>query len=194
MPELHLDTLLARTRAGDARAHEQLLVALYEELRTLARQRFRRERAGHTLQSTALVHEAWLRLADQTQVQWQNRAHFLAVAATAMRRVLVDHARRSRSDKRGGDAVHLSITAADGVAHADADVLDVLDLEDALAALGRDHPEHAAIVEMRFFGGMTAREVAEATGVAERTVERKWRFARAWLYQSLAGGDERGSA
>lgn len=194
MPELDLDTLLARTRAGDPRAHEQLLVAVYDELRTLARQRFRRERSGHTLQSTALVHEAWLRLAGQTQVQWQNRSHFLAVAATAMRRVLVDHARRSQSDKRGGDAVHLSLTAAEGVAHGNADVLDVLDLEDALAALAQDHPEHASIVEMRFFGGMTALEVAEATGVTERTVERKWRFARAWLYQRLAEENEHGGA
>lgn len=194
MPDLDLDTLLARTRAGDPRAHEQLLVAVYDELRMLARQRFRRERSGHTLQSTALVHEAWLRLAGQTQVQWQNRSHFLAVAATAMRRVLVDHARRSQSDKRGANAIHLSLTAAEAVAHGSTDVLDVLDLEDALAVLAQDHPEHAAIVEMRFFGGMTALEVAEATGVTERTVERKWRFARAWLYQRLAEENENGGA
>ena len=115
------------------------------------------------------------------------RAHFLAVAAQAMRRVLVDHARKTRSQKRGGTIPRLSLTAAEDVAVTRTAAIDVLDLERALEGLAAEYPEHATIVEMRFFGGMTAKEVAAALGVTERTTERKWRFARAWLYQALDG-------
>jgi len=183
-----LTEVLQRFHSGNRDAHDELLVVLYDELRTLARRRFAAERADHTLQSTALVHEAWIRLVDQTRVQWQNRAHFLAVAAQAMRRILVDHARRTRSEKRGGDSPVLSLTAAEDVALSE-DPIDVLDLEQALVELAALHPEHAVIVEMRFFGGMTAREVAAAQGITERTAERRWRFARAWLYRRLAGDE-----
>lgn len=188
MSDEDLTSILERAREGDARAHEQLFAALYGELRGLARRRFEHERGDHTLQSTALVHEVWLRLVDQDQVRWQSRAHFLAVAATAMRRVLVDHARRSRSDKRGGGAVHFSLTAAENVGGGMVENVDLLDLENAMQELAREYPDHAAIVEMRFFGGMTAAEVASAIGVTERTIERRWRFARAWLYQRLERG------
>lgn len=183
-----LTEVLHRFHAGDPAAHDELLAKLYDELRSLARRRFAAERGDHTLQSTALVHEAWIRLVDQTRVQWQNRAHFLAVASQAMRRILVDHARRARSEKRGGDAPVLSLTAAENVSVSQEPV-DVLDLEQALVELAAEHPDHATIVEMRFFGGMTAREVAEAQGVTERTAERRWRFARAWLYRRLEGED-----
>jgi RNA polymerase sigma factor (TIGR02999 family) len=186
-----LTSILERARAGDPNAHEQLFVALYDELRAIARQKFAHERGDHTLQSTGLVHEAWLRLVDQTRVQWQSRAHFLAVAATAMRRVLVDHARRIHSEKRGGDTPHVSITLAEEIAddRSNSGTVDVLDLESALEGLAAEHPDHAQIVEMRFFGGMTAREAAEALGVTERTAERRWRFARAWLFRELEGDD-----
>lgn len=191
MPSDDLTEVLQRFHAGDPAAHDELSAKLYDELRSLARRRFASERADHTLQSTALVHEAWIRLIDQTRVEWQNRAHFLAVASQAMRRILVDHARKSRSEKRGGDAPVLSLTAAEDVAVAQ-DPVDVLDLEQALIELAAEHPDHATIVEMRFFGGMTAKEVAEAQGVTERTAERRWRFARAWLYRRLEGDDPPG--
>jgi RNA polymerase sigma factor (TIGR02999 family) len=184
-----LTAILDRARQGDAAAHEQVFVALYDELRVIARQHFARESAGHTLQSTALVHEAWLRLVGQTRVEWQNRAHFLAVASTAMRRVLVDHARRVGSDKRGGKAPHFSLTVAQEIADGgspDAGV-DILALEEALERLAIEYPEHARIVELRFYGGLTAKEAAEVLGVTERTAERHWRFARAWLYKELEG-------
>lgn len=189
MSDSEVTEVLQRFREGDPRAHEQLVTILYDELRLLARHRFASERSGHTLQSTALVHEVWIKLVDQTQVQWQNRAHFLAIAAQAMRRVLVDHARKTHSQKRGGDAPRLSLTAAEDVALGAEEEIDVLDLERALEALADEHPDHATLVEMRFFGGMTAKEAAEAQGVTERTAERRWRFARAWLYRALEGTD-----
>ena len=189
MSDAEITQVLQRFREGDPRAHDQLLAVLYDELRTMARQRFAAERGDHTLQSTALVHEVWIRLVDQTQVEWQNRAHFLAIAAQAMRRILVDHARRTRSQKRGGDTPKLSLTAAENVEVSSQEAVDVLDLERALEDLAAEHPEHAAIVEMRFYGGMTAKEAGEAQGVTERTAERRWRFARAWLYRALDGRD-----
>lgn len=187
MDSSDLTQVLRRFHAGDVEAHDELLGVLYDELRALARRRFAAERGDHTLQSTALVHEAWIKLIDQTQVEWQNRAHFLAIAAQAMRRILVDHARKTRSQKRGGDTPRLSLTAAEGVEIKGSDPIDVLDLERALEGLAAEHPEHAELVEMRFYGGLTAREAAEAQGVTERTAERRWRFARAWLYRALEG-------
>ena len=193
-----LTQVLQRLRDGDGEAGDELLAVLYDELHALARQRFAAERDGHTLQSTALVNEAWIRLVDQTRVQWQSRAHFLAVASTAMRRILVDHARRARAEKRGGAVAPLSLTAASEVPGDDPNhdpsgaAVDVLDLEAALQRLAADHPDHATLVEMRFYGGMTAREAAEALGVTERTAERRWRFARAWLYRELEGDGAEG--
>jgi RNA polymerase sigma factor (TIGR02999 family) len=184
-----LTRVLQRLREGDENAREELLEALYAELHSLARRQLAAERADHTLQSTALVNEAWIRLVDQTRVQWQSRAHFLAVASQAMRRILVDYARKTRSQKRGGDTPRLSLTAAENVGVSPNEQVDVLDLEDALERLQAEHPEHAQVVEMRFFGGMTAKEAAEALGVTERTAERRWRFARAWLYRALGGED-----
>ncbi|HPF36280.1 sigma-70 family RNA polymerase sigma factor [bacterium] len=179
---------LHAARDGDAAAVDRLLPLVYDELRRLAAARLARERVDHTLQATALVHEAYLRLVDQHDQDWRDRAHFLALAATTIRRVLVDHARRRLADKRGGGAQRLSLTVADLPDQPAAD-LDLLDLDAALAALAEEKPEHAQVIELRFFGGATAAEAAAVLGVTERTVERRWRFARAWLYRRLADGD-----
>lgn len=187
MPSSDLTEVLRRAQVGDDEARDALVRSLYDELHSIARRQFVVEREDHTLQTTALVNEAWIRLVDQTRVQWRGRAHFLAIAAQAMRRILVDHARGVRSLKRGAGAHHLSLTAAADVAVSGEREVDVLELEEALERLASDHPDHARLVEMRFFGGMTAREVAEAEGVSERTAERRWRFARAWLYRALGG-------
>lgn len=171
-------------REGDASAVDRLLPLVYDELRALAAARLSRERADHTLQATALVHEAYLRLVDQRAPDWKDRAHFLALSAMAIRRVLVDHARRRLADKRGGGAQRLSLTGFEPAAGPAAE-LDLLDLDSALAELATQKPEHAQVIELRFFGGATAAEAAEALGVTERTIERRWRFARAWLYRRL---------
>ncbi|MCB1183586.1 sigma-70 family RNA polymerase sigma factor [bacterium] len=184
MPDNAITLLLGDIRAGDTSAVDRLLPLVYEELRRLAQARLASERADHTLQATALVHEAYLRLVDQRAAGWQDRAHFMALAATAIRRVLVDHARRRLAAKRGGGGERLSLTVAE-LADAPGADLDLIDLDAALAELGAAKPDHAQVIEMRFFGGMTAAEAAEVLGVTERTVERRWRFARAWLYRRL---------
>lgn len=177
--------LLVAARDGDRRAADQLLPYVYDELRVLAAEMMREERTDHTLQATALVHEAYLKLVDQTRVQWRDRAHFFAVAAQALRRILVDHARTHRSAKRGHGRAKLSVQ--DELAASYERELDLVALDEALAELTSSHPRHAQIVEMRFFTGLTVPEIAAVLGVATRTVERKWRFARAWLRQALAG-------
>jgi RNA polymerase sigma factor (TIGR02999 family) len=144
----------------------------------------RAERASHTLQPTALVHEAWLRLIDQTRVEWQGRAHFLAVASQAMRRILCDHARAHKAQKRGGGAPGLALE--DTMAVASGSAVDVLDLDEALTALASLDSRQASVVEMRFYGGCAVAEVAEALGVSEKTVKNDWRVARAWLRGRLA--------
>jgi RNA polymerase sigma factor (TIGR02999 family) len=183
--------ILQQAAAGQPEAVDRLHAALYDELRRLAGHQLGQERADHTLQATALVHEAYLKLVDQTRAQWQDRAHFLAVASLAMRRILVDHARRRRSEKRGSDPLKLTLSAADGVPDAGGSEhsLDLIALDDALAALAADHPQEARLVEMRFFGGLTAGEAAAVLGVTERTAERWWRFARAWLFRRLGQDD-----
>jgi RNA polymerase sigma factor (TIGR02999 family) len=178
--------MLEEIRAGDTAAVDRLLPLVYDELRRLAQARLAGERRDHTLQATALVHEAYLRLVGQADVAWQNRAHFLAMAATAIRRVLVDHARRKSAAKRGGGDLRVTMAVAEA-AGAPAEDLDLMDLDAALDALAEAKPDHAQVVEMRFFGGVTAAECAEVLGVTERTVERRWRFARAWLYRRLEG-------
>lgn len=175
--------LLQRIRAGEEGAAEALFPLVYEQLRELARRSFRRERAHHTLQPTALVHEAWLRVAAQTSGDWQDRAHFFGIAARVMRQVLVDHARRRGALKRAGRREPVTmerIPDDDGAAP-----LDVVALDEALARLAALAPRKAGVVELRLFAGMTVEEVAEALGVSVRTVEGDWAFARAWLRSEL---------
>lgn len=169
---------------GRGDALELLLPAVYEELRVVAGQYLQSERPGMTLSATALVHEAYLKLIEQQGVRWQNRAHFLAVAAQAMRRILVDHARTKGRDKRGGGWRRLSLSVLDP--QTPLKDLDLLALEEALERLAREEPLETRIVEMRFFGGMQTHEIAEVLNIADRTVRRRLAYARAWLFRELS--------
>ena len=179
--------LLALAAAGNREALDQAFPLVYDELQRLARRQLRREADGHTLGTTALVHEAYLRLVDQTRYAWRDRAHFLALAATAMRRILVDHARRYHAAKRGGAARPISLDAPGALAaltvEARAELL--VDLDEALATLATLDARQARVVECRFFGGLTEEETAGALGISLRTVRRDWAKARSWLYQAL---------
>jgi RNA polymerase sigma factor (TIGR02999 family) len=172
--------LLVRLTDGDRGVLDELLPVVYGELRKLASSYLRRERVGHTLQPTALVHEAYMRLVDQTQVQWQNRAHFFGVAAQMMRRILVDHARAHEAEKRGGEFQKLSLDENIDVS-GERDV-NLVALDDALNLLADVDPQKSKIVELRFFGGLSVEETAEVLGVSAPTVKRQWRMAKAWLY------------
>jgi RNA polymerase sigma factor (TIGR02999 family) len=177
--------LLIAWSGGDERAREQMLPLVYDELRRLAAGYLRRERPGHTLQPTALVHEAYVRLIDQRQVDWSNRAQFIGLAAVMMRRILVNHARDRVADKRGAGAEHVPLTVAgDPVGAPEVDLLDLHDALDRLAELDR---RKGQIVELKFFGGLTIEEIAETVQVSRATVEREWKFARAWLYDAISG-------
>jgi RNA polymerase sigma-70 factor, ECF subfamily len=169
---------------GDAEAARQLLPLVYEELRALAGGHFRRQRADHTLQPTALVHEAFVRLIDHTNAHYNDRAHFFAVAATAMRQILTDHARRKKADKRGGEWDKISLDHAAGAASSQA--LDIVALDDALNQLAELDPRKHRVVELRFFGGLSVDEVAQVLKVSKTTVESDWRGARAWLNAQLS--------
>jgi RNA polymerase sigma factor (TIGR02999 family) len=171
-------------------AEDQLLPLVYDELRRLAASYMRRENAGHTLQATALVHEAYLQLVDQTRVTWQNRAHFFGVAARLMRRILVDHARARNAAKRGGGGQKLTLQEAVGLLGNRDVELEALD--DALTDLARLDPQQSRIVELRFFGGLTVEETAEVLGTSPSTIEREWRTARAWLHSQLTRGEAAG--
>ena len=168
---------------GNREAAAGLMPLVYEELRRLARSYLQRERPDHTLQATGLVHEAYLRLVDQKTTTWQNRAHFFGVAAQLMRRILVDHARRHRAEKRGGEWTKVEFQEA--LAPSASRSLDVIALDDALQDLANLNPQHSQIVELRFFGGLTTEEVAEVLDVSPRTVQREWRMARAWLRRQI---------
>jgi RNA polymerase sigma factor (TIGR02999 family) len=177
--------LLRNWRKGDESAREQLLVVVYGELRRLARGYMRHERRNHTLQPTALVHEAYMRLVEQEGLDWRNRAQFLALAAMMMRRVLVNHARDRVAGKRGGRAQKISLTFADEpFERPDIEVLAVHEAIDKLAALDR---RKSQIVELKFFGGLTTKEIGEALHISIATVEREWSFSRAWLTDAIAG-------
>lgn len=167
---------------------DQLMDALYPELHRLAHKFFRDERANHTLQPTALVHEAYLRLVDQSRVGWEGRSHFLAIAATAMHRVLIDHARGRARQRRAGNRKITGLDSALLPAEFTQDEL--LDVNDALEKLAALDARQARVVEMRFFGGMTVEEIAAALGVSKRTIEDDWTHAKAWLRLVLAGGPE----
>ena len=180
-------TLLVRKATqGEPGAAEELFPLVYEELRRLARSYFR-GRKDQTLQPTAVVHEAYLRLVDQTAGGWKDRAHFVAVAATAMRQVLVDAYRRRQAAKRGGDWRKISLDKAAGAADSGEEV-DFLELEEALARLSALDERQARVVELRFFGGLTMDEIVHVLGVSKTTVEGDWRMARAWLTSALRGG------
>ncbi len=175
--------LLLAWRAGDAGAPDRLFPLVYDELRRIAHQQLGRERSGHTLDTTALVHEAYLKLVDQTRVEWADRSHFFAVASQAMRRILVDYARRYRTEKRGGAPRRVSLTDAMLVAEQRADTL--LALDEALRELAGLDKRLSQVVECRFFGGLTEEETAEALGITARTVRRDWTKAKGWLHRAL---------
>jgi RNA polymerase sigma-70 factor, ECF subfamily len=178
--------LLRQVSRGDAAALSHLLPLVYADLQRVAQRALGREHEAHTLSSTALVHEAYLRMVDQRRVQWNDRAHFLAVAATAMRRVLVDHARRQKRLKRGGARQQVTLDDAMLLAAERADAL--VELDDALVRLGQLNGRLARVVECRFFAGLTTEETAQALAVTTRTVERDWQKARAWLFIQLQDG------
>jgi RNA polymerase sigma-70 factor, ECF subfamily len=178
--------LLLAWGAGDRQALDQMLPLVYDELHRLAARYLGRERPDHTLQPTALVHEAFLRLINQRHVDWRNRAQFLGVAAGMMRRILVNHARDRAAAKRGGGAAPVSLSLVE--APSGGAEVELISLEDALARLGALDQRKAKVVELRFFGGLTMEEVAEVLEISRATVEREWSFARAWLYDAIEGG------
>ena len=180
-----ISALLRAWSGGDQSALERLTPIVYDQLHSLARRYLKRERPGHSLQATALVNEAYLRLVDQERMQWHNRAQFFAVSAQLMRRILVDHARRHNL-KRGGGVQHVSLEEA-AVVGGDQGA-DLVALDDALNALARLDARKVQVVEMRFFGGLSVEETAEVLKVSPVTVMRDWSTAKAWLYRELAGG------
>jgi RNA polymerase sigma factor (TIGR02999 family) len=177
--------ILQRWSAGDREAAEQAIPLVYDELRRIAAKELRREREGHTLQATAIVHEAYLRLASQPGLEWPSRAHFFAFSAHLIRRILVDHARRRNRAKRGGLAEKLTLLEADLALEKSPDLVA---LDDALSGLQEIDPRKAAVVELKFFAGLTLEEIAGQLGISAETVSREWRRARAWLYNALRTG------
>jgi len=182
-----LTRILKQASEGDDSALNRLMPLVYNELRALAESCLRQERPDHTLQATALVHEAYVRLVKQEEVEWRSRSHFFAVAAQMIRRILVDHARGHQRAKRGGGSQRLRLD--DDVPAAERDV-DLVALDEALQDLAALHPRQAQIVELRFFGGLTLREIAEFLDVSSRTVDGDWSMARAWLRKALRSGTE----
>lgn len=182
MPEV--TELLRDWSEGREEARNELLDLVYKPLRAIAERHLYREREGHTLQPTALVHELYLRFVEQRKVDWRDRTHFFGVAAQVMRRILVDHARRRNSDKRGGAQLPVTITAALEV-FASEENFDVVALDLAMENLAAIFPQQARIVELRFYGGLTIDETAEAVGISAATVSREWTMARAWLRRAL---------
>jgi RNA polymerase sigma factor (TIGR02999 family) len=179
--------ILSAIERGDTQAAEQLLPLVYDELRKLAAQRLAQEKPGQTLQATALVHEAYLRLVDVDQARrWDSRGHFFAAAAEAMRRILVNRAREKRRLKRGGELQRLDLELAEIPLDDPGD--DLIALDEALEKLGREDAACAALVKLRFFAGLTQHESARALGIARRTADRHWAYAKAWLYDELRGG------
>jgi RNA polymerase sigma factor (TIGR02999 family) len=177
--------MLADYRKGDKRALEELLPAVYDHLHRLAENYMRRERSGHTLQPTALVNEAFVRIVRGAEVDWKDRAHFFAIAASVMRRILVDHAKAKRADKRGGGGVHVAFDEAiHGGASGNADT-DLLELDGALERLAAVEPRWAKVIELRYFGGLEIDAIAEALGVSPATVKRDFSAAKLWLFQAL---------
>lgn len=179
--------LLEQWNRGDPGAAERVVPLVYDQLRAIAGGYLRRERRDHTLQTTAVVHEAWVRLIENNGIEWQNRGHFVGVIARVMRRVLVDYARRHRAAKRGGDVE--KVTLAEAVEVSAGQPPDIVALDEALQALEALDPDKARIIELRFFGGLSIDEAAEHLGVSAATVNRQWRRARNWLYHRLKHGE-----
>ena len=172
---------------GKENALEALMPVVYAELHRQATNYLRRERIGHTLQATALINEAFMKLVDQREVNWQNRAHFFGIAAQAMRRILVDHARSRHRNKRGGNAEDLPLEAAEFATSPSGTSVDLIALDEALTRLAELDERQSRIVELRFFSGLNVEETAEALGVSQATVKNEWRTAKAWLFQELKG-------
>lgn len=187
-----LAQVVQRWNGGDAQALEQLTALLYDELRLIAHSHLLRERDSHTLSTTALVHEAYVQLAERTGPAWQGRAQFFALISRVMRHVLVDYARRRNAAKRGGGELQVDLDERTG--SADAEIFELLSVNQALDRLAQQDERLARVVECRFFGGMRDSEIAEALGISERTVERDWRRARAYLFTMLAPGRPAGEA
>jgi len=183
--EREITRLLADLRRGDRGAEELLIPLIYTELRRIARAHLRQERPDHTLQTTALVHEAYLKLLRRPTVEWQDRAHFFGVAARVMRRILIDHARSRHAAKRGGLSVRVPLD--DNIADVDTTWDQLIGLHRALDALAEHDPRRSRVVELRFFGGLDLEGTAEVLGVSSRTVKRDWDFAQAWLYTYMTG-------
>ena len=181
----NITELLASYGRGDKESLDQLMPIVYDELRRQAARYLRREQAGHTLQTTALIHEAYVRLVDQRNMQWQNRAHFFGIAAQMMRRILVDHARSKKRAKRGGSEIRVSLGDVE-VAAKDQE-LDVVALDEALERLARIDEQQSRVVELRFFSGLSVEETAEVMGISKSTVKRDWSMAKAWLHRELSG-------
>ena len=183
MTEPAVTQLLKEIQSGDKAALDQMLPLVYGELKKLASYQLRRERSNHTLQPTALVHEAYMRLINQREVDWRDRAHFFGLASQMMRRILVNHALANKAEKRGGSEVILSL---DEVLNFSAQPgVDITLLDDALNRLERIDPQQSKIIELRFFGGLTVEEVAEVLNISSSTIKREWRIAKAWLYEQL---------
>ncbi len=192
-PPEDVTSLLQRWRSGERDALDRLTPLVYDELRRMAARYLSHERSDHTLQRTALVHEAFMRLVDQRRVEWQSRAHFFALAAQLMRRILVDHARRTGRAKRGAAAPRVSLDDAPEVAGADpVDLADAVTLDTALTKLEALDATQGRVVELRFFAGLTVEETAEAMGVSPTTVKREWALAKAWLYREITGASAAG--
>jgi RNA polymerase sigma-70 factor (ECF subfamily) len=184
--QIEVTQLLLDWGNGDKAALDKLVPVVYQELRRLAGYYMRRERPGHTLQTSALVNEAYMRLVDYKQMRWQSRAHFFAVAAQAMRRILVEHARKRHFAKRGGGAVQVSFDEAATVSAKQA--ADLIALDDALTSLEAIDPRKSRIVELRYIGGLNIEETAEVLDISPATVQREWRAAKAWLYREIKEG------
>lgn len=183
-PQSDATELLLAWGNGDESAFDKLVPLVYQEMRVLAQRYMRRERTDHTLQATALVNEAYVRLVDVNRIQWQNRSHFLAVAAQTMRRILVDFARQRHRQKRGGDVMRVTIDDAHDIAQEKG--ADVVALSDALSALATFDPRMSQVVELRFFGGLSVQETADVLRVSSETVMRDWKTAKAWLLRELS--------
>ena len=184
-PQHQITQLLAEWSGGNQAALDELYPLVYEELHRLARRYMSRERKGHTLQTTALINEAYVRLVDQRNVRWANRSHFFAISAQIMRRILIDHARRHAYAKRGGGAQQVSLEEVAMVARESGS--DLIKLDEALKILAKMDPRRCHVVELRYFGGLSNEEIAGVLKVSENTVTRDWNLARAWLYQQLTG-------
>jgi RNA polymerase sigma factor (TIGR02999 family) len=176
----HISRILEDTSSG-ARSVDEAVAMVYDELRAVASMYLQNERPGHTLQPTALVHEAYMRLADQSGLSWESRVHFIHIAATQIRRILVDHARKRKRLKRGGDPVRVTLSDAPDIDPS----FDMMDLNNALDRLDERSTRDRQIVELKYFGGLTEAETAKVLGISERTVRRRWLFARTWLFTQL---------